>query len=165
MARMMAHITYMSEKSLHERFARRFQIPEESGEDFPLFQVNSYLLHQGSSFVDRFDANSYLVITRALDYYDLSKRFEEDLTLAFDNVDAKFLVISFSSDWHYPPRDSKMIVSALRANDIDVTYSEISTDWGHDSFLVKEVIDGKLGALVRGFLNNLDRELTHANQT
>ncbi|MDR2734712.1 MAG: homoserine O-acetyltransferase [Spirochaetota bacterium] len=165
MARMMAHITYMSEKSLQERFARRLQIHEASpeDEDFPQFQVNSYLMHQGSSFVDRFDANSYIVITRALDYYDISADFEDDLSQAFSGVDAEFLVISFSSDWHYPSRDSKTIVNALRANDIDVTYSDISTDWGHDSFLIKEVIDGKLGPLVHSFLNNLDRELADAN--
>jgi homoserine O-acetyltransferase/O-succinyltransferase len=164
-ARMMAHITYMSEKSLHERFARRFQASESlhENEDFPQFQVNSYLLHQGSSFVDRFDANSYIVITSALDYYDLGAGFEDDLARAFENINAEFLVISFSSDWHYPSRDSKTIVNALRANDIAVTYSDLSTDWGHDSFLIKDVIDGKLGPLVHSFLNNLDRELANAN--
>lgn len=163
MARMMAHITYMSEKTLHERFARRVQNPQEGPgqEEIPQFQVNSYLMHQGSSFVDRFDANSYIVITRALDYFDLSSDFEEDLTTAFSEVNAEFLVISFSSDWHYPPRDSKMIVNALRANDIDVTYSEITADYGHDSFLIKDIIDGKLGFLIRGFLDNLDRELAY----
>jgi homoserine O-acetyltransferase len=164
MARMVAHITYMSEKSLHEKFARRLQKPSCGGqESLPQFQVNSYLLYQGSSFVDRFDANSYIVITRALDYFDLSADFEDDLTKAFSKVNAKFLVISFSSDWHYPPRESKMIVNALRANDIDVTYSDIAADWGHDSFLIKEVIDEKLGHLVRSFLDNLDKELSNAN--
>ena len=165
MARMVAHITYMSEKSLHEKFARRIQAPKSDPghESLPQFQVNSYLLHQGSSFVDRFDANSYIVITRALDYFDLSADFEDDLSKAFDRVNAKFLVISFSSDWHYPPRDSKMIVNALRANDIDVTYSDIAADWGHDSFLIKDVIHGKLGLLIRGFLDNLDKELSNAD--
>ena len=164
MARMMAHITYMSEKSLQEKFARRVQGAQHipGHESFPQFQVNSYLLHQGSSFVDRFDANSYIVITRALDYFDPSADFNDDLTMAFDKVNAKFLVISFSSDWHYPPRDSKMIVNALRANDIDVTYSDIAADWGHDSFLMHDVIDGKLGRLVHSFLENLDEEITDA---
>jgi homoserine O-acetyltransferase len=165
MARMMAHITYMSEKSLHERFARKVQNPQENSkqEDIPQFQVNSYLLHQGSAFVDRFDANSYIVITRALDYFDLPADFEDDLADAFSRVKAKFLVISFSSDWHYPPRDSKAIVNALRVNDIDVTYSEITADYGHDSFLVKDVISGKLGFLMCSFLDNLDKEVRHGN--
>jgi len=162
MARMMAHITYMSEKSLHERFARRLQ-NLQAGLDFPQFQVNSYLHHQGAAFVDRFDANSYIVITRALDYFDLGG--ESDLTKAFSEVGAKFLVISFPSDWHYPPRDSKMLVNALRANDIDVTYSDIAADLGHDSFLVKDVINGKFGSIIQSFLDNLDRELAYADQT
>ncbi|HPH03696.1 MAG TPA: homoserine O-acetyltransferase [Spirochaetota bacterium] len=185
MARMMAHITYMSEKSLHEKFARRIQDPirneqadpvssqdnaslaaRESGRrgtGLPQFQVNSYLHHQGSTFVDRFDANSYIVVTRALDYFDLGADFDDDLGSAFVDTQAEFLVISFSSDWHYPPRDSKNLVNAMRANDIDVTYSDITADWGHDSFLVKEVINGKLGFLVKSFLDNLDKELADAD--
>ncbi len=190
MARMMAHITYMSEKSLHEKFARRIQDPiraeapartetekadnnasiaareaSRRGVALPQFQVNSYLHHQGSTFVDRFDANSYLVVTRALDYFDLGADFDDDLGSAFSDTQAEFLVISFSSDWHYPPRDSKSLVNAMRANDVDVTYSDITADWGHDSFLVKEVINGKLGFLVRSFLDNLDKELTDAEES
>jgi len=165
-ARMVGHITYLSEEAMHAKFGRRLQRSEDYQYEFSNeFSVESYLDHQGSSFVDRFDANSYLVVTRALDYFDLGADFDEDLASAFAETNAEFLVISFSSDWHYPPRDSKSLVNAMRANDVDVTYSDITADWGHDSFLVKEVINGKLGFLVRSFLDNLDKELTDAEES
>ena len=138
-ARMVGHISYLSEQGMQERFGRKLQ--EKSDYEFSFnadFQVESYLRHQGSSFVERFDANSILYITRAMDYFDLSKQFKGGLVAAFKNQKTKFLVISFSSDWLYTTKDNKDIVIALNASGADVSYSEIVTDKGHDSFLVNE---------------------------
>ena len=138
-ARMVGHISYLSEQGMQERFGRKLQ--EKSDYEFSFnadFQVESYLRHQGSSFVERFDANSILYITRAMDYFDLSKQFKGGLVAAFKNQKTKFLVISFSSDWLYTTKENKDIVIALNASGADVSYSEIVTDKGHDSFLVNE---------------------------
>ena len=138
-ARMAGHISYLSESGLQEKFGRKLQ--EKADYEFSFdadFQVESYLRHQGYSFVDRFDANSYLYITRAMDYFDLSKQYKEGLTEAFRDQKTKFLVISFSSDWLYPTKHSKDIVIALNASGANVAFSEIKTDKGHDSFLVNE---------------------------
>ena len=138
-ARMAAHITYMSDKGLQERFGRKLQ--EKKNYEFTFdadFQIESYLRHQGNVFVDRFDANSYLYISRAMDYFDLSKQFKNGLVGAFQNHKTKFLIISFSSDWLYPTKNSKDIVIALNASGVNVAFSEITTDKGHDSFLVNE---------------------------
>ncbi len=138
-ARMVGHISYLSEKGMQEKFGRKLQ--EKADYEFSFdadFQVESYLRHQGSSFVERFDANSILYITRAMDYFDLSKHFAGGLTEAFKNQKAKFLVISFSSDWLYTTKENKDIVIALNASGADVSFSEIKTDKGHDSFLVNE---------------------------
>jgi homoserine O-acetyltransferase len=138
-ARMAAHITYMSDKGLQERFGRKLQ--EKKGYEFTFdadFQIESYLRHQGNVFVDRFDANSYLYISRAMDYFDLSKQFKNGLAEAFQNHKTRFLIISFSSDWLYPTKNSKDIVIALNASGTNVAFAEIKTDKGHDSFLVNE---------------------------
>ena len=138
-ARMAGHISYLSESGLQEKFGRKLQ--EKANYEFSFnadFQVESYLRHQGYSFVERFDANSYLYITRAMDYFDLSKQYKNGLIDAFKDQKTKFLVISFSSDWLYPTKHSKDIVIALNASGANVAFSEIKTDKGHDSFLVNE---------------------------
>ena len=136
-ARMVAHITYLSEPSLQRKFGRRLQDRAAVTFGFDAdFQVESYLRHQGSTFVDRFDANSYLYITRAMDYFDLEKQFNGNLSLAFKNTKSKFCVISFSSDWLYPTIENKEIVIALNACGANVGFVEINSDKGHDSFLL-----------------------------
>ena len=138
-ARMVGHISYLSEKGMQEKFGRKLQ--EKADYEFSFdadFQVESYLRHQGSAFVERFDANSILYITRAMDYFDLSKHFKGGLLEAFKNQKTKFLVISFSSDWLYTTKENKDIVIALNASGADVSFSEIKTDKGHDSFLLEE---------------------------
>ena len=138
-ARMAAHITYMSDKGLQEKFGRKLQEKKDYEFTFDAdFQVESYLRHQGNVFVDRFDANSYLYISRAMDYFDLSKQFKNGLVGAFQNHKTRFLIISFSSDWLYPTKNSKDIVIALNASGANVAFAEIKTDKGHDSFLVNE---------------------------
>ncbi len=138
-ARMAGHITYMSDSGLQERFGRKLHEKQDIEFSFdPDFQIESYLRHQGNVFVERFDANSYLYISRALDYFDLSKQFKNGLTEAFKNNKTRFLVISFSSDWLYPTKNSKEIVIALNASGANVAFAEIKTDKGHDAFLVDE---------------------------
>ena len=124
---------------MQEKFGRKLQ--EKADYEFSFnadFQVESYLRHQGYAFVERFDANSVLYITRAMDYFDLSKQFKGGLTEAFKGQRTKFLVISFSSDWLYTTKNNKDIVIALNAAGANVSYSEIVTDKGHDSFLLEE---------------------------
>ena len=138
-ARMVGHISYLSEKGMQEKFGRKLQ--EKADYEFSFnadFQVESYLRHQGYAFVERFDANSILYITRAMDYFDLSRQFKGGLVEGFKNQKTKFLVISFSSDWLYTTRENKEIVIALNASGADVSFAEIKTDKGHDSFLVNE---------------------------
>ena len=138
-ARMVGHISYLSDQGMQEKFGRKLQ--EKADYEFSFnadFQVESYLRHQGNTFVERFDANSILYITRAMDYFDLSKQFKGGLVEAFKNQKTKFLVISFSSDWLYKTKENKDIVIALNASGADVSYSEIVTEKGHDSFLVDE---------------------------
>ena len=151
-ARMAGHISYLSESGLQEKFGRKLQ--EKADYEFSFnadFQVESYLRHQGYSFVDRFDANSYLYITRAMDYFDLSKQYKNGLTEAFKNQKTKFLVVSFSSDWLYPTKQSKDIVIALNASGANVAFAEIKTDKGHDSFLVNEP---KFLTTIKGFIDS-----------
>ena len=150
-ARMAAHITYLSEEALHNRFGRSLQRGSELTFSFNAdFQVESYLRHQGSTFVDRFDANSYLYITRAMDYFDLEAEHGDVLANAFRGTKTRFLVVSFTSDWLYPTRESREIVQALNAVAANVSFVEIETDSGHDSFLLDEP---EFFATVRGFLN------------
>ena len=138
-ARMVGHISYLSEKGMQEKFGRKLQ--EKADYEFSFdadFQVESYLRHQGFAFVERFDANSILYITRAMDYFDLSRQFNGGLVEAFKNQKTKFLIISFSSDWLYTTKENKDTVIALNSAGADVSFAEIKTDKGHDSFLVNE---------------------------
>ncbi len=141
-ARMIGHITYMSNESMEKKFGRVLK-KEKLGYEFSTeFEVEGYLRYRGDSFVKRFDANSYLYVTKAMDYFDLQE--DRKLYHAFKGVKSRFLVIAFSSDWLYPPFQSKEIVKALKMNGIDVTYCEISSDYGHDAFLLEFVEETKL---------------------
>ena len=136
-ARMAAHITYLSKKGLQEKFGRKLQEKDDLNFSFDAdFQIESYLRYQGSIFVDRFDANSYLYITRAMDYFDLVKQYNGNLSKAFENSKTKFFIISFTSDWLYPTAENKEIVIALNAAGVEVGFIEIISDKGHDSFLL-----------------------------
>jgi len=150
-ARMIGHITYMSDTSMRSKFGRRLRDKEEYGYGFVTdFEVESYLRYRGDSFVKRFDANSYLYITKAMDYFDLAAS-HGSLKETFAGLKTKFLVISFSSDWLFPSYQSKEIVTALRYNDIDVVYTEIASDYGHDAFLVES---DQLTRLLTNFLQH-----------
>lgn len=139
LARMAAHITYLSDEALHRKFGRALQAREAVSYGFDAdFEVESYLRHQGARFVDRFDANSYLYITRAMDYFDLAAAHQGILANAFRGSKARFCVFSFSSDWHYPPAETKALARALVTAGADVSYVEIETDKGHDAFLLEE---------------------------
>jgi len=149
-ARMAAHITYLSEAALHRKFGRNLQDRNAVTWGFDAdFQVESYLRHQGSTFVDRFDANSYLYITRAMDYFDLAADCNGVAANAFRGTPTRFCVISFTSDWLFPTSESRAIVHALNAAGARVSFAEITTDKGHDAFLLNEP---ELFAIVRGFL-------------
>ena len=155
-ARMAAHITYLSEEALQRKFGRSLQDRATKTFSFNAdFQVESYLRHQGSSFVDRFDANSYLYITRAMDYFDLAVEHGDVLANAFRGTNTRFCVVSFTSDWLYPTRESREIVQALNAVAADVSFVEIESDKGHDAFLLEEP---ELFATVRGFLGAAARK-------
>ena len=156
-ARMAAHITYLSKKGLQEKFGRKLQERDDFKFGFDAdFQIESYLRHQGSVFVDRFDANSYLYITRAMDYFDLAKQFNGNLSNAFKKTDSKFFIISFTSDWLYPTQENKEIVIALNAIGANVGFVEIESDKGHDSFLLN--VPDFLNT-VKNFLNQSYDEL------
>jgi len=150
-ARMIGHITYLSDKSMHQKFSRKLQNKAEYGYDFVTdFAVESYLHYKGDSFVKRFDANSYLYITKAMDYFDLSQpsgSLKQELSV----VKSKFLIISFSSDWLFPSYQSKEIASALRKNNADVIYMDIQSDGGHDAFLLEVA---QQTTLIRNFLKH-----------
>ncbi len=150
-ARMAAHITYLSGDALHRKFGRNLQDRDRVTFGFDAdFQVESYLRHQGLSFVERFDANSYLFITRAMDYFDLADDYGGSLAAAFAGTRARFCVASFTSDWLYPTRESREIVQALNAVAANVSFVEITSDKGHDAFLLHEP---ELFGAVAGFLN------------
>jgi homoserine O-acetyltransferase/O-succinyltransferase len=154
-ARMGAHITYMSDAALHRKFGRRLQ--DRSNPTFSFdadFEVESYLRYQGSSFVERFDANSYLYLTRAMDYFDLAEEHDGVLANAFRNSPTRFCVVSFTSDWLFPTAESRAIVHALNAAGARVSFAEIVTDKGHDAFLLDEP---ELFAIIRGFLDGAAR--------
>lgn len=158
-ARMVGHITYMSDDSMREKFGRRLRDKDAFGFDFSVdFEVESYLRYRGSQFVGRFDANSYLYITKAMDYFDVLSGHDSPAA-AFQTVTARFLILSFSSDWLYPSYQSQEIVRALRAHNIDVAYCELPSNYGHDAFLVDV---GEQTDLVRGFLASTYRERVQA---
>ena len=157
-ARMMAHITYLSDAGMDRKFGRRKR-GTAGGEAYtfdPQFEVESYLRHQGQSFINRFDANSYLYITRALDQFDLAHAYGS-LGQAFAPVHAESLVVGFASDWLFPPEQNRQITLALLRSGKRASYAELATDLGHDSFLLESE---DLYALVRGFL---EREAPHAS--
>ena len=154
-ARMVGHITYMSDDSMREKFGRRMKNPEPNWNFDVDFEVESYLRYRGSQFVDRFDANSYLYITKAMDYFDLAQGRAPTLGAALERVQARVLIISFTSDWLYPSYQSLEVVSALRSRNKDVAYCELESTYGHDAFLVEvaeqtDVIRGFLAATFRG---------------
>ena len=153
-ARMVGHITYMSDESMREKFGRKLREKEKFGFDFGIdFEVESYLRYRGNQFVGRFDANSYLYITKAEDYFDLTNgtgRLHE----AFQKVDTRFLVISFTSDWLYPSYQSQEIVRVLRRINGDVAYCDLQSNYGHDAFLVDVAEQTEI---VRGFLESTAR--------
>src|SRR5271155_5226373 len=147
-ARMVGHITYMSDESMREKFGRRLRQKEKLGYDFSVeFEVESYLRYRGSQFVNRFDANSYLYITKAMDYFDMAAG-NPSLAAAFDKTKARFLVISFTSDWLYPTYQSLEIVSALRGRNVNVAFCELQATYGHDSFLLETKEQSQM---IRGF--------------
>jgi homoserine O-acetyltransferase len=151
-ARMAAHITYLSDAALHRKFGRRLQERHVPTFSFDAdFEVESYLRHQGASFVERFDANSYLYLTRAMDYFDLAADHGGVLAAAFRATRTRFCVVSFTSDWLFPTPESRAIVHALNAGGARVSFAEIDTDKGHDAFLldVPEFLD-----IARAFLES-----------
>ncbi len=155
-ARMIGHITYMSDASMRQKFGRRLRAKEAFGFNFSVdFEVESYLRYRGKQFVDRFDANSYLYITKAMDYFDLSSG-HASLAAAFERTHARFLVLSFTSDWLYPTYQSLEIVDALRSSDVDVTFRELTSTYGHDAFLVETKEQGEI---VSAFLESVFRSL------
>ncbi|EAB6718017.1 homoserine O-acetyltransferase [Salmonella enterica subsp. enterica] len=149
-ARMIAHITYLSEAALHRKFGRNLQDRKALTFSFDAdFQVESYLRHQGMTFVDRFDANSYLYLSRAMDYFDLAADHGGQLAEAFKGSKTRFCVVSFTSDWHFPTEESRVLVHALNASGASVSFVEIETDKGHDAFLLDEP---ELFSAIRGFV-------------
>lgn len=164
-ARMAAHITYLSEAVLQSKFGRSLQDRDSVSFGFEAdFQVESYLRHQGITFVDRFDANAYLYITRAMDYFDLQAEHGGVLSHAFRNTNTRFCIVSFTSDWLFPTSESRTLVRALNAATANVSFVEIETDKGHDAFLLDEpdlfdAIGGFVGAAAkaRGLTGGLDQ--------
>ncbi|TFF20632.1 homoserine O-acetyltransferase [Jiella endophytica] len=154
-ARMTAHVTYLSEMALQRKFGRNLQDREAFGFGFDAdFQIESYLRHQGMTFVDRFDANSYLYMTRAMDYFDIAADYGGSLAKAFQNAQTRFCLVSFSSDWLFPTEENRAVVHALNAAAASVSFVEIETDRGHDAFLLEEpnffaAIDGFVSSAAR----------------
>ncbi|MBT7645849.1 MAG: alpha/beta fold hydrolase, partial [Rhodospirillaceae bacterium] len=156
-ARMAAHITYLSEPALWRKFGRALQDRYTKSFGFGAdFQVESYLRHQGASFVQRFDANAYLYITRAMDYFDLEAEFDGDLASAWKDIKTRFLLVSFTSDWLFPTSESKTVVRSLNRAGANVSFVEIESDKGHDAFLLDEP---DMFATTRGFLDSVARDL------
>lgn len=156
-ARMVGHVTYLSDEAMRRKFGRRLQDKNDFSYDFGIdFQVESYLRHQGTKFVRRFDANSMLYITKASDYFDLKDRVTtNDCITNLHSSRSKFLVISYSSDWLYPTYQAKELVQTLKRTGQDVSFCEIEADCGHDAFLIP---DERLTNLIRGFLHGIPRD-------
>ncbi len=154
-ARMVGHITYLCEEAMHKKFGRKLQ--NKTKPDFTMdidFQVESYLQHQGEVFVDRFDANSYLYITKAVDYFDFGGKYGS-LEKAFEHTDSKFLIMSFTSDWLFPTSQSKEMVNALVRANKDVSFCEIESPCGHDAFLLEFETQTNI---IKSFLKDVDNE-------
>jgi homoserine O-acetyltransferase len=157
LARMVGHITYLSDDDMAEKFGRELQRPNGESQDYRFsfdveFEVESYLRHQGDKFSTYFDANTYLLITRALDYFDPSRRYGGSLNRALAEVQAKFLVVSFSTDWRFPPNRSREIVESLLSNKSEVSYAEIDAPHGHDAFLLD---DPRYHNLIRAYFEQM----------
>ena len=157
-ARMIGHITYLSDDSMRKKFGRRLQDRSDFSFNFDAdFQVESYLRYQGKKFVERFDANSFLYITKAADYFDIARQHDSgSIVRAFSKARARFLVVSFTSDWLYPTYQSRALVQAMKKNGLDVSFCEIDAEWGHDAFLLHS---DTLTNLIRGFLERAQREI------
>jgi homoserine O-acetyltransferase len=160
-ARMIGHITYLSDDDMAEKFGRELRRTDGASDEYNFnfdveFEVESYLRYQGEKFADYFDANTYLLITRALDYFDPAKSFANNLSAAMKNIAAKFLVVSFTTDWRFAPVRSREIVKALLDNKLDVTYGEIDAPHGHDAFLLE---DPRYHNLVRAYFEQIAQEL------
>jgi homoserine O-acetyltransferase len=160
-ARMIGHITYLSDDDMAEKFGRELKRADGDSDAYNFsfdveFEVESYLRYQGEKFADYFDANTYLLITRALDYFDPAKAHRNNLSQAMADVSAKFLVVSFSTDWRFAPERSREIVKALLDNKLDVTYAEIDAPHGHDAFLLE---DPRYHQLVGAYFEQIARGL------
>ena len=152
LARMLGHITYLSDDSMAEKFGRELR-NGALGFGFDVeFEIESYLRYQGDKFADQFDANTYLLMTKALDYFDPAHDYDGDLKKAFSVAQANFLVLSFTTDWRFSPERSRTIVKALLDNELNVSYAEITSSYGHDSFLME---DRHYHELVRAYMNNI----------
>ena len=150
-ARMAAHVTYLSQAALHRKFGRKFQDREAPTFSFDAdFEIESYLRYQGRSFVERFDANSYLYLTRAMDYFDLAQDHGGSLARAFGKTRTRFCLVSFTSDWLFPTSDSRALVHALNAAGASVSFVEVESDKGHDAFLLDEP---EFFATTQGFID------------
>jgi homoserine O-acetyltransferase len=158
-ARMIGHITYLSDDAMRQKFGRQLQNKGDVSFKFDAnFQVESYLHYQGTRFVERFDSNSFLYITKASDYFDLEKQHNSGSAVkAFSKAKANFLVVSFTSDWLYPTYQSKSMVQAMKKNGLDVSFCEIEAEWGHDAFLLP---NERLTTLIKGFLERVHSETT-----
>ena len=157
-ARMIGHITYLSDESMRKKFGRKLQNRSALSFEFGAeFQVESYLQYQGNKFIERFDANSFLYITKAADYFDLARQYGSgSLVKAFTKCKSKFLVVSYTSDWLYPTYQSKEMVKAMKKNNLDVSFCEIDAQWGHDAFLLPS---DRLDNLIKGFLRSAYHEI------
>jgi homoserine O-acetyltransferase len=151
-ARMIGHITYLSDESMRLKFGRRLQDKADFSFNFDAdFQVESYLHYQGRKFVDRFDANTFLYITKAADFFDLERHYGDGSAVAaFSSARARFMVVSFTSDWLYPTYQSRAMVQAMKKNGLDVSFCEIEAQWGHDAFLLPSE---RLSGIMKGFLD------------
>ena len=158
-ARMIGHVTYLSDQSMRLKFGRRLQNKNDFSFNFdPEFQVESYLRHQGKRFVERFDANAFLYITKAADYFDLAEQHGNgSMVEAFSKTNARFLVVSFTSDWLYPTYQSREMVKAIKKTGQDVSFCEIEAKWGHDAFLIP---NPRLSNILGGFLHRVFNETT-----
>ena len=155
-ARMIGHVTYLSDTALRQKFGRRLQNRQDFSFDFGVdFQVESYLRYQGSKFVNRFDANSFLYITKAADYFDICQRHGQGSGVkAFSKARTRYLVVSFTSDWLYPTAEAKEMVKAMKKNTLEVSFCEIKADCGHDAFLLP---NPRLAELLAGFLDSKEK--------
>lgn len=156
-ARMIGHVTYLSDEALRRKFGRKLQDKNDLSYQFDVdFQVESYLRHQGAKFVERFDANSFLYITKAADYFDLTRFKNADSAVSvFSMAEAKFMAISFTSDWLYPTYQSKEMVKAMKKSGLDVSFCEVEAEWGHDAFLLP---NPRLTNLIRGFIDSVYKD-------